>query len=346
MFLGLVVLTAIWFVKMAKSKNVVFLHHRMITLLLVVTTLEFMFRWFALLGENANGAGSPTWNCIAIMFKSARRAGARVLVLLVAYGWGITTNNIATENIFCIAISSTVYFCSVFVSGMNLLESGSADNGSQSMLVTVETFLDMMFYIWIFSTLNRQVRLLKQANEEHKLQIIQWFHGILTLLLFVSFWETAYLADWMRQARWIHEWEWTWFLFNGIWDIVYVLTLLAMLWLWRPTARSALYMFYSQFGQPGGSPFPDRDSSNADNWLANDTGPDGSKKVRTESLSDLHASDLDLDLLNSLGDSLAEDSSPGVGYSMKSHTFGYAAHSQQTKVKSLFPSAKRNYKLS
>merc|ERR1711964_889975 len=70
--------------------------------------------------------------------------------------------------------------------------------------------------------------------------------GILMLLFIVSCVEGVYQTNFMERGYIYRSWENTWLLMTGCWDSCYLVTLFAMMWLWRPTSRNAVQMKYEQ----------------------------------------------------------------------------------------------------
>merc|ERR1712000_629208 len=47
------------------------------------------------------------------------------------------------------------------------------------------------------------------------------------------------------------EWENTWFIMTGCWDICYLVALAAIMWIWRPSSRNHIQMNYKQMSLDG-----------------------------------------------------------------------------------------------
>jgi len=239
--------------------------------------------------------------------------------------------------------AGAVYAFTVFVSGMNLCGgAGGPDNGTQAMLLTVESFCDTLFFFWTFKALGQTVQDLVSSKEEHKIGLLRWFTRVLITLGLASFVLAFYEAHWMANALWRTRWEETWFLMTGSWDCAFLVTLSAILWLWRPTDRSSLYMFYNQF---------DGDAQQVDGWLSG--GMSDVDLGKTHEIGDFNLDDIGSDFEESTGRPLSSVPAPlsaspkGSDYD-SGESYLKAMESprkKRSKLLGLFPKPRKTYKL-
>jgi len=216
-----------------------------------------------------------------------RRAMARVLVVMACHGWGIVSEKLEPMIWYRIAGAGILYMFTIFISGINQVGVCALHNGSAGMLVTVETFLDTLFYFWIYLTIKMMTFHLIIAKEEVKFLRFRWFVRVLLTLFFASFFLSMYQTDWMVHGRLYFEWENTWFIMTGCWDICYLVALSAMMWIWRPSSRNHVQMNYKQMNLDGQA--DPCDQTHAESWQ---------EEKRHSKLSDCSSefSDIDSDL--------------------------------------------------
>jgi len=170
----------------------------------------------------------------------------RVLVIMVCHGWGIVSDRLDNMVWYKIAIAGGVYLFTILVSGMNMIGVSSLHNGAAAMLVTVGYFFDTAFYFWIYFTIRHVTFHLSIETDLVKSCRFQWFIRILAMLFTVSCIEGVYQTNWIRENKLYTEWDHTWFIMAGCWDTCYIVTLLIMMWIWRPNSPSSFGCGFTQ----------------------------------------------------------------------------------------------------
>jgi len=107
------------------------------------------------------------------------------------------------------------------------------------------TVLNILIFCWIFTAITRLMEKLKETNQTEKLQLFTMLFAVLIAAIGVatlSFLVEVHNLSRPPQAVWKHQWILT----DAVSHSLFLLVLVAMMWLWRPHSESQRYAFSEQ----------------------------------------------------------------------------------------------------
>ena len=186
-----------------------------------------------------NEKGDAGWGLVgaALVMNSAKHTFARVLLLMVSMGYGITVPHLRYS--LRITLLGVVFFaCNL---GYMIVLQASHMRPIQVinvMLVSLPvSFTNSLFLVWIFSSLADTIKRLKETEQAFKLRIFQQLAGLFGLAIGLGVvWfglECYYRFERSKEDGWQIWWR-----FEAAWHLLFALTIAGILVLWRPTSRS------------------------------------------------------------------------------------------------------------
>ena len=190
-----------------------------------------------------------------------KRAISRCLVVMLCLGWGVTCDSLG-DKMKKIIMLGTLYAGTsaardiLLVLGITENEVLSTETETEildvvTILTFITAFIDVSFYLWIFDALNGTMQYLEEMNQSRKLK--RYLRLRLFLLLSVVFallWTVFGIVDSYNDTRMVNEEENGWVL-SAVWEVNYLLVLVGLACLWRPTAGAKEYAYVMELSQLG-----------------------------------------------------------------------------------------------
>ena len=186
-----------------------------------------------------NTAGVPSRSlltCILVL-NSVRNTLARILLLVVSMGYGITIPQLARP---CCIVALGVLF---FVANLGYVIAAQVAHlvPIQIEYLLLATFpvsiVNTAFYMWTFTSLTNTMGKLKQERQDFKLLIFQKLTAVFVTAIGLSLlWfgiECYYRFAHRREEYWQILWR-----FDAAWHLIFYLTIVGVISLWRPTSKS------------------------------------------------------------------------------------------------------------
>lgn len=115
-----------------------------------------------------------------------------MLVLFVAYGWGVARNSLGQRQWRNVLFAGAIYAAVALSNGLLASRPFSAEQSDfHSTLRAAETFLDAVFFLWIFDRLMAIKQFMHDKGESHKSELFNWFASVLFALCAFSFDESV-----------------------------------------------------------------------------------------------------------------------------------------------------------
>jgi len=194
-----------------------------------------------------NDSGNFVWGAIlvGVLTSTLKRTLSRLLVLVVAMGYGVVKANLGTNTQKVVSLG-VLYFIVSFVQQLIVTYLREGENELLNFLATVvilpAAILDTIFYWWIFLSMMRTIQQLKVRKQEVKLQmytrllVVLAIGGIFTVL--VILYQTLLVITSTEDVMWR-----TWWMFQAFWHLLYFTILVAIAFLWRPTKNNTRYAY-------------------------------------------------------------------------------------------------------
>ena len=190
-----------------------------------------------------------------------KRAISRCLVVMLCLGWGVTCDSLG-DKMKKIIMLGTLYAGTsaardiLLVLGITENEVLSTETETEildvvTILTFITAFIDVSFYLWIFDALNGTMQYLEEMNQSRKLKRYLRLRLFLLLsVLFALLWTVFGIVDSYNDTRMVNEEENGWVL-SAVWEVNYLLVLVGLACLWRPTAGAKEYAYVMELSQLG-----------------------------------------------------------------------------------------------
>ncbi|XP_061600795.1 transmembrane protein 87A isoform X2 [Cololabis saira] len=189
---------------------------------------------------NALGSASPGLLIFAELVSALKRTLARLLVIIVSLGYGIVKPRLGTV-MHRVVVLGVLYFAFASIEGV-LRITGAKDSDLALLASIPLALLDSSLCWWIFVSLAQTIKTLKLRRNPVKLSLYRHFTNTLIFAVIVSIifmgWTTKKfrLAD--CQSDWVELW-----VEDAFWRFLFSVILLAIMFLWRPSANNQRYAF-------------------------------------------------------------------------------------------------------
>jgi hypothetical protein len=204
-----------------------------------------------------NDAGIPALSItvIALVFGVTKRALSRVLVQLVALGYGVVRPSLGEDMTRVLYLGATYFVLSLMYTLMMSLSSNSKFVGDPeydfiSLVVFMLAVVDTTFYIWIFTSINNLMVSLASRKQGVKYMLYRNFRNVLiALLVLTCFWALyggmLFLNDTNgTNKNWREKWT-----VDALWEIIYFLIFVAIAVLWAPSNNTQRYAHSIELSQ-------------------------------------------------------------------------------------------------
>lgn len=200
----------------------------------MVEAICYYFSWSSL---NDHGELSLPLVGLTLVLNSIKHTFARVLLLMVSMGYGITEARLKYAG--RMTVLGAVFFASNlgYMSALQYSHIHSIKLSTVTLASLPVSFTNSLFLTWIFMSLSDTIKALKAAQQTFKLRIFQQLALLfgsavgLSVLWFAL--ECYYRFGKAKEVSWQIWWR-----FEAAWHVVFYLTIVGVLVLWRPTARS------------------------------------------------------------------------------------------------------------
>jgi len=237
----------IWFILSLKRWHQLLKLQYCIAGVIALGMIESATLYFENLGYNISGQNYVGAMIVGVLIITIKKAVSRILVLVVAMGYGIVRPTLGTSK-NKVLLYGILYL--IFSGILNVIELVQRTTVISLSLVFFIVFpvalLDTGFYWWIFLSLIRTISQLQIRKQTIKLVMYKRFFftliisGIISALIIVIQLLLTVSDDLDKQWR-------IQFLWTAFWHLLYLAILLAIAVLWRPTDNNTRYA-YSEMG--------------------------------------------------------------------------------------------------
>jgi len=208
---------------------------------------SFLQCWF-LSDWNSSGVRSNPLFFLAAVAGVAKSTFSYVILLITSLGWGVTRPHLDKDT------SKTIeYACIAYIFFSILREAFEEHTHSQwstlpFLLLTFlpASMLSGFIFYWILSALSSLIESFQDRKQMEKLLLFKRFYWTIVVACGVavvaSFAECVHLSN--PTDKWMNQWKYT----DGVFDVLFVLVLVVMMFLWAPhkQGQSVDYTPYAQ----------------------------------------------------------------------------------------------------
>lgn len=219
----------------------------MIAAVAILFLFEVLFRYVEFSAFNKSGKRSELALFIAVLSGVFRRTIARALAVAVCHGYGVLKNDLgALKN--QIFIVSMVYFLFSMIFEI-FAELAPISNGRRDMIILVSlpvSIVNTFIAWWVLNALDRTCSELESRHQKNKLQIYSKLKAAIAISLGFAIFVDLYRVYLMHSHNYIKQWESFWFFEAGCSQLIFLLLLLTVLFLWLPNENSSLFASLEQ----------------------------------------------------------------------------------------------------
>lgn len=182
MSLAFVVLGIFWFSQYAKNFKEILQLQNCISVVIVLGLLEMAMWYFDYAAFNGSGIRSTWLTFWSVTFGTIKRTVARLIILIVAMGYGVVRPTLGGLTSKVIMLGLTFFLAS---EALELVENVGTVNDvsgkARLFLVLPVAFLDAFFILWIFTSLNATLNKLQVLDLDYHFDSMQVISFLLTL---------------------------------------------------------------------------------------------------------------------------------------------------------------------
>ena len=200
---------------------------------------------------------------IGLVFGVTKRALSRVLVVMVSLGYSVVRPSLGAQMPRIAGLGMTYFVLAMSYDLLVNLPENNKHLGqpgymdSLTGLVLLQALVDIMFYMWILQAIVTTISYLEKKGEAVKLTLFRRFRAVLMFSVVFSFaWSIYSMAasvDGYYEQHWQAQWS-----INAVWEVIYVIILISIAFLWMPSRNSQRYAYSSQLATSDPDDDPDK----------------------------------------------------------------------------------------
>lgn len=217
--------------------------------------IETMIMFAHYLHWNDVGLPSNSLLILALSFGVAKRAMSRIVVQLVALGYGVVRPSIGDDFNRVLALGGGYMVFSLFYTLFSNLPNSNKSVDKNlfdllSLTIMLLAGIDTTFYVWIFSSIQNLLASLASRKQGMKYLLYRNFRAVLFVsLFFTCIWVLygstfVYDTNFGTNANWKYRWT-----VDALWELTYFAIFLALAFLWAPSRNSQRYAYAVELTQ-------------------------------------------------------------------------------------------------
>merc|ERR1719265_35799 len=220
-----------------------------ITVVIFFGLLE-SFIWFIYYTDwNAGGLRGKFLFILGVLSSVVKSIFSYMLVLVAALGWGVTRPYLDKSVTLKIQAVCFLYIVLDVVREvvLSFRHSHSLSLAFVLLCLLPVSALNGAIFYWVFTALSSLIQTLKERRQSEKLALFQRLWKILIFTLSIATVTLLYQIFTFAQSiseRWMYQWLFT----DGVSHILFMLVLVAMMYLWAPHKYSQRYAYSHQIG--------------------------------------------------------------------------------------------------
>lgn len=244
--------------------------HYCIAAVIFLGLLEGFMWWIFFNDWNHSGLRGRFLFSMAILSSTVKSVFSYMLVLVASLGWGVTRPYLDHKTLLKVQAVSAGYIVLDFIRGavLSFRHSHSLPMSFVLLCLLPVALLNGGIFYWIFTALSTLMETLKERRQVEKLALFEKLWRILIAALLIASCTLIFLMCDLSRSISI-RWHYQWFLTDGVSHLLFLVVLMAMMFLWAPHSNSQRYAY----SHPGKARDGDRKESGKDEWAAEDGSP-------------------------------------------------------------------------
>ncbi|KAK9846593.1 hypothetical protein WJX81_007332 [Elliptochloris bilobata] len=219
---------------------------------IALSMMEMSTWYFDYINFNATGYRPYVTTLYAVLLGCLRKTLSRLLVLIVAMGFGVVLPYLGAVQKKIIALGVTYI---VAVTALDVVTNvGAIDDLTSTariVLVLPVAVLDGIFILWVFTSLSKTLAQLQTRRAGAKLDLYRRFTNTLALMVWASVAWIAYEMYFKVTDQYNLKWRWDW-ITADFWHVQNLFFLCIICFLFRPSFNSTRYAYSEQEGEDAG----------------------------------------------------------------------------------------------
>jgi hypothetical protein len=195
--------------------------------------------------NNINNSGNSIPGAVkfAEAVSSLKRAVARMLVIVVSLGFGITRPRLG-DQLHQVIGMGVLYFTLSSIEAFVRVDNAKHDPDNMALILTEIplAIIDAMVCWWIFMALMQTMKTLRLRRNIAKLNLYRHFSNTILFTVIASVIFILWSMKLHRLAGCMNQWELLWF-DDAFWHILFSFIMLVVVILWRPSANNQRYAY-------------------------------------------------------------------------------------------------------
>lgn len=208
--------------------------------------LEMAVSYADLYSLNQHGERSQSLMVASKIIYSSKNTLARLLVLIVAMGYGVVRPRLGGALKQIVAIGVAYFFLAAAYGVMHALgQTESKEQKTEMMVIIPLSVLDAAIFWWIFISLSHTMKTLRLRKNEVKLGLYSRFQWALIFCIAATIVFTAwsmYDKFGYDELTQLPDWRNAWWQ-DGYWHMLFFGILVVIMILWRPTTNNQRYAY-------------------------------------------------------------------------------------------------------
>lgn len=240
-------LLLVWWVYLSlKHSNDVMSVHVIILLVLIFFVLDLGARFIHLAAFNFVGRPLFILVLISIVLDCSTRTLTRILTLFVCMGLGVTKQNLDDTLItFKFVVFGVVYYLITFCDSYLTVYPTTNPTIEVARFVLTSS-IDAIAYFWIFVSLMDTMEVLAERKQEKKLEIFTRLRNLLIVAVVLATLTLIGFSSVVIFDLSAKIWKYQWLMNQGLWDLFYLLLMVAIMIMWLPSENTSAYASHIQ----------------------------------------------------------------------------------------------------
>jgi hypothetical protein len=215
-----------------------------ITAILVFLVVEMLITWGYYDYENVHGStiGAKAFLIIVAILNAARNSFSFFLLLIVCMGYGVVKPSLGKTMLYVRGLAAVHFvFCIIYTIASMVIHPEEA--GALVLLIILPLSSTLTaFYIWTLNSLNMTMKDLIQRKQHVKAGMYKklWYCILTTIVVIFGFFffNSFVFASVGTEDFAPTHWRTRWFVLDGWLNIVYLVDVAYIAYLWRPTPNN------------------------------------------------------------------------------------------------------------
>ena len=238
------VLAIFWGFLYAQNRHDILAVQNYITAIIVFLIIEQLMTWgfYDYTNNHGNNALSKIMMIIVAILNAGRNSFSFFLLLIVCMGYGVVKPTLG-KTMWYVRILAIVHFVFGVIYAVASLTITPENAGPLVLLVILPLAASLTaFYVWTLNSLNFTMKDLLERKQSVKATMYRklWYIILASIVvIFGFFFLNSFTFAGRGNADFVpNHWKTRWFILDGWLNIVYLLDIASIAYIWRPTANN------------------------------------------------------------------------------------------------------------